>query len=115
MDLKLIVELAICPATPCFLFGSAALEAWTRRHCNPATGCCGVVAGSEWYLVRHRSLNPAQRPDFWSLNRWNYLQVVPMSFDVPAGVVDLRRREVVIDERQEAPHQLLAANQAEHQ
>jgi len=88
MDAQRIAQLANDPSTPRFMFGGDALKDWTRKHRNSATGRCALVGGSGWYLVKHTSLNPQQRPDFWTLNQWHYDQVTPQSVDVPHGVVN---------------------------
>ncbi|WP_060192683.1 hypothetical protein [Burkholderia ubonensis] len=76
-----ILEIANYPETPKFNFGSEALDDWTRKHRNAMTGECHTHSG--WYVVRHRSLNQAQRPDHLVLSCWNMGKRVPLSYDVP--------------------------------
>lgn len=97
MDAERIAQLANDPGTPRFMFGGDALKAWTRKHRDPATGRCELVGGSSWYLVKHPSLNPQQRPDFWTLNQWDYMKVTPHSVDVPDGVVNPSAAPTLID------------------
>ena len=76
-----VLELAAHPDVPKFIFGTEALEAWTREHRDSRTGEC--IKSSGLYLVIHRSLNPSQRPDFRVLSAWCYGDRVPRSWDVP--------------------------------
>ena len=84
MHQERILELANDPATPKMVFGTQELQDWTNKHRNFHTGQCHTSSG--WYVVIHRSLNPAQSPDFRVLSRWNYGCVSPLSYDVPAAV-----------------------------
>lgn len=82
MNPERILELANDPTTPKMLFGSQELQDWTSKHRNFHTGQCHTP--SDWYVVIHRSLNPAQRSDFRVLSCWNLGYCVPVSYDVPA-------------------------------
>lgn len=79
-----ILQIANDPDVPKFVFGSKELVDWTRRHRNPHTG--EAIESSGFYVVVHRSLNPAQRPDFRVLSRWDWGKVFPTSWDVPDSV-----------------------------
>mgnify|MGYP003385558870 CR=1 FL=1 len=77
-----ILALANLPTTPRFEFGSPELEKWTREHRDPNTCLCHNPSG--WYVVVHRSPARGHLKDHLVLSRWNFLQVVPTSHDVPA-------------------------------
>lgn len=81
-----ILEIANNPDVPKFLFGSTALDDWTRTHRDLRTGKCKKDSG--YYVVIHRSLNPTQRQDFRVLSCWNTGYVVPHSWDVPVPQID---------------------------
>lgn len=114
MEAYRVMRLANDPSVPRFLFGGSALEVWTRKHRDPNTGYCGHVGGSGWYLVKHQSFNPAQRPDFWTLNHWHYMQVTPYSVDVPHGVVSPSVAPILINADSEPAVQWLAQQGGEH-
>lgn len=76
-----ILELANHPETPKFDFGTELLDTFRRKHFDAHAGQCHTDSG--WYVVRHRSLNPAQRPDHRVLSCWTYGKRVPLSHDVP--------------------------------
>lgn len=77
-----ILQIANHPDVPKFIFGSKELADWTSAHRNPHT--CAAEKDSGHYVVIHRSLNPAQRPDVRVLSRWCWGERVPRSWDVPA-------------------------------
>jgi hypothetical protein len=79
-----ILELANDPDTPTMVFGTQELQDWTNKHRNFHTGQCHTSSG--WYVVIHRSLNPAQRADTRVLSCWNLGFCVPHSHDVPAAL-----------------------------
>ncbi len=79
-----IMEIAERPETPSFLFGSAALEKWTRQHRNSHTGEC--FKSSVHYVVIHPSLNPEVRDSHRVLSCWNVGEVVPRSWDIDESV-----------------------------
>lgn len=81
MNSERILEIANNPEVPKFIFGSPALEEWTRKHRDPLT--CEAIDDSGFYVVVHPSLNPRQRPDLRVLSRWRSGGVVPSSWDVP--------------------------------
>jgi len=82
MSPERVLEIANAPDVPKFVFGSQKLDEWTRKHRNARTSVATEDSG--FYVVVHRSLNPAQRPDFRVLSRWEWGRVVPRSWDVPA-------------------------------
>ena len=81
MDAARILAIARDPHVPTFLFGSTALADWTREHKNPHTG--EALQDSGFYVVVHRSMDSARRPDFRVLSRWHWGQRVPQSWDIP--------------------------------
>lgn len=74
-----ILAIANNPATPVFLFGTPALDAWNKEHrCN---GYCYTDSG--WYVVLHTTPHIPGSPSFRVLTRWFFGDHAPRSIDVP--------------------------------
>lgn len=91
MSPERILKIAESPEIPTFVFGSEALENWTRKHRNPHTGECFRHSGH--YVVIHPSLNPFVLPSFRVLSCWNVGSCLPRSWDVDDNLPFEERRQ----------------------